>query len=496
MRPGETDRPVEARHLPRKLPRRAGIVRAVTLAPVVPPPGFALPDDALARLAAELVDAHLRLDAAQPMRPHQSPDALAAALPLAIDGGAMPWSEAFALLRQVLAATPSTSSRRFFNQLFGGRDGMAVLGELAAVLANSPMHTFKASGVQVLVERAVLRHMGALAGMPDGDGMIAPGGSLSNLAAMILARNHALPDSREHGLPGVRATIYTSAAAHYSVTKAAGLAGLGRGAVRSVPADAAGCMRVECLGPMIDADRAAGAVPVMIIATAGTTVQGAFDPLPAIADVAETTGVWLHVDAAYGGSVLVSPRHRGLLDGCERADSLTWDAHKLLTVPLTCSAMLTRRPGLCAQAFDEPASYLFQDDALLDPGRGSLQCGRHNDALKLWIAWKHHGDDGMAARIDRLFTLAAHLAERVESHPGLRLCRPPASINVCFEVLGTSSRELCRALWERNVAQIGHAVVDGREVVRWVLVDPAHTTEELDAVLDELLAVARTLPGG
>ncbi len=460
------------------------------------PPGFALPDDALPGLAAELVGEHLRRDAAEPMRPHRSPDELLATLPIAIDGGALPWSEAFALLQQVLAATPSTTSRRFFNQLFGGRDGVAILGELGAVLANSPMHTFKASGVQVLVERAVLRRMGELAGMPDGDGMIAPGGSLSNFAAMILARNHALPESRERGLPGARAVIYASAAAHYSVAKAAGLAGLGRGAVRSVPADAAGRMRAECLGPMIDEDRATGGVPVMIVATAGTTVQGAFDPLPAIADVAERTGVWLHVDAAYGGSVLVSPRHRGLLEGCGRADSLTWDAHKLLTVPLTCSALLTRRPGLCAQAFDEPASYLFQDDALLDPGRGSLQCARHNDALKLWLAWKHHGDDGMAARIDRLFTLAAHLAARVESHPGLRLCRPPASINVCFEVLGTSSRELCRALWERNVAQIGHAVVDGREVVRWVLVDPAHTTEEIDAVLDELLAVARGLASG
>lgn len=466
----------------------------MTLAVPVSPPDLELPDDVLPQLMAELVDEHLRRDREQPMRPHQTPDELMAALPIAIEGDARPWPEAFALLRQVLAATPSTSSRRFFNQLFGGRDGMAMLGELGAMLANAPMHTFKASGVQVLIERAVLRRMGAAAGMPDGDGMIAPGGSLSNLAAMILARNHALPQSREQGLPGVRTAIYASAAGHYCVRKAAGMLGLGRDAVRSVPTDADGRMLAAPLAAMIAADRAAGAVPVMIVATAGTTVLGAFDPLPAIADVAERTGVWLHVDAAYGGSVLVSPRHRGLLDGCERADSLTWDAHKLLTVPLTCSVLLTRRPGLCVQALDEPASYLFQDDALLDPGRGSLQCARHNDALKLWLAWKHHGDEGLARRIDRLFELAAHLAARIDQHPGLRLCRPPASINVCFEVLGTSSRSLCRALWERNVAQIGHAVVDGREVVRWVLVDPAHTPAELDAVLDELLAVARTLP--
>lgn len=462
-----------------------------------PPPipsDFELPDLELPRLVAELVREHLQRDREQPMRPHRSPQELAATIPIELEGDARPWSEAFALLREVLAVTPSTSSRRFFNQLFGGRSGMATLAELASVLANSPMHTFKASGVHVLIERAVLRRLGALAGMPEGDGLIAPGGSLSNLAATIIARNHALPQAREQGMPGVRATAYASALSHYSVRKAAGMAGLGRDAVRPVPTDADGRMQPDALARMIAEDRTAGAVPVMIVATAGTTVLGAFDPLPAIADVAEREGVWLHVDAAYGGSALLSPRHRELLAGCERADSLTWDAHKLLTVPLTCSALLTRRPGACVDAFDEPATYLFQDDALLDPGRGSLQCGRRNDALKLWLCWKHHGDEGMARRVDRLFELAEHLAVRVRESPRLRLSRTPASFNVCFEVVGKSSRHLCRALWERNVAQIGHAVVDGREVVRWVLVDPAITPADLDDVLADLLAVASTLP--
>ncbi|MCA9705627.1 MAG: hypothetical protein KDK70_07260 [Myxococcales bacterium] len=245
---------------------------------------------------------------------------------------------------------------------------------------------------------------------------------------------------------------------------------------------------------MIDEDRAAGAVPVMINATACTTVRGAFDPLPALADVAERAGVWLHVDAAYGGSVLLSPRHRHRLEGCARADSLTWDAHKLLGVPLTCSALLTRRPGECTRCFEEPARYLFQDEAGLDPGRGSLQCARHNDALKLWLTWKHRGDEGLAQRIDRLFELAAHLTARVRAHPRLRLSVPTASINVCFEVPGKSSAGLCRALMEREVAVVGHARVKEREVVRWVLVNPAVTEAELDAMLDALLAVADALP--
>ncbi len=419
---------------------------------------------------------------------------LDAALPLQLDGNGRSWDDTVQLLHQVMQATPSTTSRRFFNQLFGGRDPIALLGEVASMMTNSPMHTFKASGVQVLLEHAVLRRMGAKAGMPDGDGIFAPGGSLSNLAAMIMARNHALGDSREHGLPGTPGHIYTSAASHYSITKAAGMLGLGRRNVRKIEIDDQGRMLPDRLEQAIEADRAAGAVPVMINATAGTTVLGAFDPLPAMAQVAERAGVWLHVDAAYGGSVLLSPRHRHHLAGCERADSLTWDAHKLLGVPLTCSVLLTRSPGLCAANFDEAASYLFQDDALLDPGRGSVQCARHNDALKLWLSWQHHGDHGMAARIDRLFALSAHATARIEADPRLELSLPPASVNVCFEVRGKSSRGLCRALWERNIASIGHAVVDGREVVRWVFVNPAVQTSDIDAVLDDLVRVAASLP--
>ena len=455
-----------------------------------PPPG----DDALPRLVASLVEDVLRRDREQPVAPHRTVQALEQALPIPLDGRPLPWPRTLEVLRELIAATPSTSSRRFFNQLFGGRDSIATLGEVASILTNSPMHTFKVSGVQVLLERAVLRRMAELAGMAKGDGMIAPGGSLSNLAAILMARNRAFPGSAERGLPGERGCIYTSAAGHYSIRKAAAMAGLGREQVRLVPVDDDGRMRPEALGDLIDRDRAEGAVPVMINATACTTVRGAFDPLPAVADVAERADVWLHVDAAYGGSILLSPRHRHLLSGCERADSLTWDAHKLLNVPLTCSALLTREPGQCAACFDEPASYLFQEDALLDPGRGSMQCARHNDALKLWLTWKHHGDEGLARRIDRLFELAAHLTARVRAHPRLRLSVPPASINVCFEVEGKSSRRLCRALWERSVATIGHAVVEGREVVRWVFVNPRVEFADVDAVLDDLVSVAQTLP--
>lgn len=447
----------------------------------------------LPAVAAQIITEQIERDQAEPMRAVESADALQAALPLTLDGDSRPWPDTLALLRQVLAATPTTSSRRFFNQLFGGRDPVATLAELTTILSNSPMHTFKASGVQVLIERAVLQRMGALAGLSEGDGAIAPGGSLSNLMGLMLARNAAEEGARDRGLSGTRLCAYTSAASHYSVAKAAGVVGLGRDNVRKIPTDHAGGMQVAALVEQIERDRASGARPVVINATAGTTVLGAFDPLPALADVAERYGIWLHVDAAYGGSILLSPRYRHLLQGTERADSLTWDAHKLLGVPLTCSALLTRTAGACTEALDEPASYLFQEQALPDPGRGSLQCGRHNDALKLWLSWKHHGDDGLASRIDRLFALAEHTTARVKADPRTHLVREPASVNVCFTVDGIDAAALCRGLWEHGIAKIGHAVVDGVAVVRWVFVNPEITTDDIDAVFDELLKLAATL---
>jgi glutamate/tyrosine decarboxylase-like PLP-dependent enzyme len=471
-------------------PRLRGRVHAV------PASRPALSDEELPAAIADLVAEHLRRDLDQPMRPHRTPEQLERDLAIAIDGGASSWPVVRALLGRVLEVTPSTSSRRFFNQLFGGRDPLAVVGEVAAVLANSPMHTFKVSGVQVLIERAVLRRMAHKAGMAGGDGMFAPGGSMSNLAALVMARNHALPEVREHGRWTTPLAVYASQEVHYSLRKACGMLGLGRDALRLIPADATGRLRPELLEQAIVDDVARGTKPAMILATAGTTVLGAFDPLEACAEIAERHGVWLHVDAAYGGSALMSSQHRGLLAGCERADSLTWDAHKLLSVPLVCSALLTRRAGTTTAAFDETASYLFQGDPSLDPGRGSLQCGRRNDALKLWLAWKHHGDDGLANNVDHLFALASHLAARIAAAPGMRLVMRPASVNVCFEVEGVPASLLCRTLWQREIAQIGHAVHDGREIVRWVLVDPRLGFDELDAVLDDVRATAASLRGG
>lgn len=441
-------------------------------------------------LAADFLDSEQR----SPVREHRGPEELGRELDLGLRREGAAAGEVFASLRQLLAATPRIASRRFFNQLFGGRDAVATAAELMTVLANTPMHTFKAAGAQVLVEQAVIAHMAQTVGFADGEGMFTAGGSMSNLAALVVARNAAIPEAREEGLGGDgrggRITVYTSAEGHFSITRGMGIVGLGRRNVRTVAIDARGRMDASELRRMLATDAASGARPMLINATAGTTVLGAFDPLREIAAVAREHRVWLHVDAAYGGSVLLSPRHRALLDGCELADSFSWDAHKAMGVPLNCSLLLLRRRGQLETHFGESADYLFQSHREFNPAQRSMQCARRNDALKLWAAWRHHGDEGYARRIDKLFALARYAAERIAADPDLRLCRRPESFNVCFVVTGCSSVELCERLEREERLVLSHVQVAGERALRLVCVNADLTEADIDTFFRQVKLVA------
>ncbi len=399
-------------------------------------------------------------------------------------------------LWRVLEYTPNTAGKRYFNQLFAGRDEGALLGEIVAAVANNSMYTFKAAGAQVLAERALLRHMGAKVGWSDCEGAFTPGGSMSNFAAMLVARNVAIEGVRERGFDGRPLAVYTSAESHYSIRKNAGMLGLGRDSVRAIATDTEGRMRPDALRDAIDTDLAAGITPVMIIATAGTTVQGAFDPIRDIAGVAGERGVWLHVDGAFGGSLLLSAKHRAALDGCELADSFTWDAHKMMGVPLTCSVALFRDAGRLQRSLDESASYLFQrDEDDYNPGVRSLQCGRRNDALKLWVAWQRLGDEGYERRVERQFALAAHAVAVIEADPQLTLTKRPQSINVCFEIAGVDAREVCDLLDREGRIKVSHGTVDGRATVRLVCANPDLTEADIDEFFVEIRRAAAVLRG-
>lgn len=442
----------------------------------------------------ELIEGHIAREAEQPVRPPRDPAEVAEAVDLTVTREGQPFSEVVAELEQVLALTPSTATPRFFNQLFGGRDGAAVLGDALASVLNNSMYTYKVAGVHVLIELELVRRMGGLLGMPDPEGVFTPGGSLSNLAGMVMARNEAVERLKDEGADGQNLRIYTSTDSHYSVRKAAGLLGIGRENVVRIPVDTRGRMRPAALRRAILRDREDGHRPVMINATSGTTVLGAFDPLEPLADLAEELDLWLHVDAAYGGSLIFHPDFAEHFAGIERADSVTWDAHKMMGVPLTCSVILARHKGHLTKHFNETASYLFQDDTDdLNPGTRSLQCGRRNDVLKLWTAWKTHGDAGYRQRVEILRENTRYARRQVRRHPDLELVREPESLNLCFTVRGVAADALCTELNRRGLLMVGHAMVDERPVVRQVFLDPTLDHSQIDHFFSALTQLADEL---
>lgn len=444
-------------------------------------------------IAAAAAIAVRRLAVSQPLPVDPGP----AAAELTLDGPGAPLGEVLAALERVVAATPMTAGPRFFNQLFAGHEPAALAAEMLTPLLNGSMYTFKVAGPQVLVEQAVVAKLLAAVGFTDGEGTFTPGGSLANLVAMLLARHAAVASARDDGLGAGTRTVYASAESHYSIRKNAAILGLGRRHVRLVTADGEGRMDPAALDRLLTADRAAGAVPVCVVATAGTTVLGAFDPLAAIADVTERHGVWLHVDGALGGTLLLSPAHRGLLAGSERADSFAWNAHKMMGVALQCSALLVRRRGRLAASLDETADYLFQgDDDAFDPGHRSLLCGRRNDALKLWAAWKHLGDDGWAARVERQLALARYAAAAIAADRSLELLRRPQSVTVCFAVRGADAAAVCERLDATDAVKVGYGTVDGRRAIRLVCVDPVLGADDIDTFLAAVQRTARHLRAG
>jgi glutamate/tyrosine decarboxylase-like PLP-dependent enzyme len=431
-----------------------------------------------------------------PVTPFVEPRELAASLDLTIGDSGLGERDVFELIGRAMAMTPKSTTTRFWNQLFAGRDMASTGADMLTSMLNCSMYTYKAAGPSILIESELTRHMLGKVGFREGEGIFCPGGSLSNMAAMIVARNIAQESLRDRGHAGPAMVAYTSADGHYSTKKNAGMIGTGRENVRAVPVDDRGRMLPGELVAAIKEDVRGGRIPYIVIATAGTTVRGSFDPLGEIAEVCRAHKVWLHVDGAMGGSVLLSSQ-KELLAGSELADSFTWDAHKMMGVPLLCSCVLFRERNVLLDNFNETADYLFQSDGVdLNPGTQSMQCGRRNDALKLWAAWKHHGDAGYRRDIDHLFSLAEYAGSVIEANENMTLTVPVESVNVCFEYKDRSSVEICDQLRKQNLEVVGYATVNGRVIIRLACFNPASTTQDVDRFLENVRLVASQLGSG
>ncbi len=354
----------------------------------------------------------------------------------------------------------------------------SVLGELLTAALNVNAMVWRSSPAATELEEVALGWLARLVGLDDRFfGVINDTASTSTLYALAAARHRAAPDSTVAGLSGLPSLrVYASSEAHSSVDKAVQTLGLGRDGLRRIPADAQFRLDPAALSSAIEEDLRAGVRPAAVVVTAGTTSTSSIDPIAAVADVAEAHGLWLHVDAAYGGAAAVLPERRPLFTGWERADSIVVNPHKWLFVSLDCSALYVRDRAALAAAFSLTPEYLTTAEDgravhLMDYG---LALGRRFRALKLWFVLRAYGASGIRNRIERHIDLARRFASWVDGEPGWERAAPVPFSLVVFRYAGgrgdPAANELNQRILDRvnrsGEAFLSHTVLRGRTWIR------------------------------
>ena len=351
-------------------------------------------------------------------------------------------------------------------------------GALAALLGgftNNPMAIFEmgpaAATIEYFVVNWLLERVGwttapycrdADSTSVHGGGVFTHGGSLANLTALVSARTHLLPDVWQTGSPTDLALL-ASPESHYSISRAAGILGIGRTNIYELEVGPDGCILPERVLPRLARVLADGKRSLALVASACTTALGRFDPLRPLGEICRARGIWFHVDGAHGAAALLSCRHRGLLDGIELADSVTWDAHKLMRTPGPCTALLVRDERTLDGAFEQHASYLFHDKEQvgIDLVHRTVECTKAGLGLRLFFVLATLGEQGLAHYVEERFAFARQAHDFIRELPDFECAAEPQSNILCFryrdsdefqlkardQLLAEGSFHLSTAIW-------------------------------------------------
>ena len=344
----------------------------------------------------------------------------------------------------------------FMDKLYASTDAPGLAAELVLATLNTNVHVYSTSPALTVIEKATTKALAGLFGLRDehSGGVSIQGGAASNFTSILVARNFRFPEVKAKGTSALSRplAIFTSYEAHYSITSAAVSLGFGTEAVYSVAVDKHGQMDVTDLERLVKQALKDGRQPFYVNATAGTTVRGAYDPLVEIGQICHKYDLWFHIDAAWGGPAIFSNTHKRKLHGSQNADSIAFNPHKMMGVPLTCSFLLAQdlRKFYAANALS--AGYLFHNDLknpastfetqqnlpaaadVYDLASFTPQCGRRGDSLKLYLSWIYHGTLGYAKHVDLAFAACRYMTSQLSRSEDFLLINedPPPCCQCCF----------------------------------------------------------------
>jgi L-2,4-diaminobutyrate decarboxylase len=382
----------------------------------------------------------------------------------------------------------------------------AVWTESVISALNQSGAVWEMSPVGTVIEHRVIRWLCDLAGFgPSAGGTFTSGGTEATFAALVAARGAVMPDVWRAGVGSNPPVVVCGEHAHYATARAIGELGLGTDNIIVVPSRT-GRMDVAALDAALARLARDHRRVMAVVATAGTTATGSFDDLEAIGQLAARYGVWFHVDAAHGGSALLSATHRSRLTGIERAQSIAWDPHKMMLLPLSASMVLVADEHRLDEAFCQSAPYLFHgngDGRTWDQGIRSFQCSRRLDAIKVWVALQRYGADGIGLVYDRLCDTARSLHDALGQRADFEAINLPESNIVCFRYVGDRTlddgaldalNQELRARFNRSgEGWITITSLGGRRVLRVTVMNPRTTPADIHRVLDALATLGASL---
>jgi aromatic-L-amino-acid decarboxylase len=409
-----------------------------------------------------------------PVAPAIEPGSLTAKLPESAPETGEEIEAIFADFRSaVFPALTLWNHPRFFAYFSISSSPPSILADLLAATVNVNAMLWKTSPAATELEQTTLRWLRQWLALDESFfGVIYDTASVGVLQAIGAAREFVDPECRAKGMRS-GLVVYVSEQTHSSAEKAAITLGFGQANVRKIAVDDRFRLRPDLLRQTIEGDLASGNRPCCIVASVGSTSTTAIDPVPEIADIAERYRVWLHVDAAYGGSAAVVPEMRHVLNGVDRAHSVILNPHKWLYVSIDCSVLYTRYPDILRRASALGAEYLrtAEDDRVVNYNDYGVQLGRRFRALKLWYVFRYYGRQGVIAFLREALRLAQLLKSLVESEEDFELCAPVPFSLVCFRHRGSNeaNRRLLAEVNSTGKAFLSHTVLNGRFVLRFAI---------------------------